>query len=479
MINWWLILIAVVVALVIVGLSVYLLILFLSEEDHEGGYIPKLIVVLGFSLSAIIVLMLPFDVASKADPATIPKWTQEIDTQLMWEVILWITLAMAFTVVPFATFYYEAYDPDNHKALSQFLPALGFTLIFDVVIVGVTLICWLTVGVALIKYQSYSVPIQNVLNYDTANILYVQSKREETLEINVSFFVYFVAVAVLAGWIMFSVYGGIGLVALPIDAISNFINRPKPISAQEFAAEKQEVAKKAQLLLQAAEALLKEKARGAMSRSTRSKINILRAETLMLEDHLERVIFAAKNGSPFVAIFGVLGGILGGIISAMWLIQIFIYNTLDVDPFLNTMLTALDNAFALLGILAYAIFAFYLLICTFKGQVKFGMRIIIMQVHPMKVGDTMLNALLFNCAMTMLCSLAVVQFCTASFAIYVNNTAIGALLNTYVGNLKGISYVIEYIKFVLVGVAFLSIFWVICCPRRRHKDSIYKPLSRK
>lgn len=479
MVNWWLILIAVILALALVGLSVYLVLLYISEEDAEGGYLPKVVIVFGFTLASVTVLLLPFDVANRTDPSSIPKWSTEIDTQLMWEIILWMTLIMAIVIVPFTTFYYEAYDPDNEKPFNQLLPALGYTAILVVIVVGLTLILWYTVGYADIKYRSYMVPIQYVLNYDNAAVLFVQEVSEQTLELKVSFFVYFVAVAVFTGWLMFFVYGGIGLVALPIDSISDFINRPKPISAAEFSAEKVEVAKKAQLLLQSAENLLKEKARGNMSRSTKRQINILRAETMVLEEHLERLIFAAKNGSPFVALGQVLVGLIGGIISAIWIVHIFIYNTVDLDPFLNTMLTTLDDAFALLGVIAYTIFSFYLLWCTFKGQVKFGMRIVFFKIHPMKVGDTMLNALLFNCAIIMICSLAVVQFCTESFGVYVSNTAIGALLNLYVKKLRGIGYAISYMKFFFVGVAILSIFWVIFCPRKKPKKSIYEPLNKK
>eukprot|EP00744_Colponema_vietnamica_P008013 GILI01011460.1.p1 GENE.GILI01011460.1~~GILI01011460.1.p1 ORF type:complete len:481 (-),score=98.75 GILI01011460.1:226-1668(-) len=478
MVNWWLILIAVILALALLGLSIYIVLLYISEEDAEGGYLAKVIVVFGFTLASVTVLLLPFDVANRTDPTSIPKWSQQIDTETMWEIILWMTLVMAIIVVPFTTFYYEAYDPDNEKPFNQLLPALGYTAIFAIIIIGLTLILWYTVGYADITYWNYKVPIQYILNYDTSAILFVQETSKETLELKVSFFVYFVAVAVFAGWIMFFIYGGIGLVALPIDNISDFINRPKPISAAEFASEKVEVAKKAQLLLQSAETLLKEKARGNMSRSTKRQINILRSETMVLEEHLERVIFAAKNGSPFVALGQILVGIIGGIISAIWVIHIFIYNAADIDPFLNTMLTTLDDAFALLGVLAYAIFSFYLLWCTFKGQVKFGMRLVFFKIHPMKVGDTMLNALLFNCAMIMICSLAVVQFCSESFDVYVSNTAIGALLNVYVGKLRGIGEAISYMKFFFVGVAFLSIFWVIFCPRKKPKKNIYESLNK-
>lgn len=37
------------------------------------------------------------------------------------------------------------------------------------------------------------------------------------------------------GWILFSIFGGIGLAALPIDLIQEFQHRPKPITQAEYA----------------------------------------------------------------------------------------------------------------------------------------------------------------------------------------------------------------------------------------------------
>lgn len=170
MINWWLIVLAVIIAIGIVGLSIYLLILYLAEEDQEGGWIPKGIVVLGFTLASLTVLLLPFDVAARVDPMSVTKFTTTIDTQVMWQVVLWLVAAFAVVVVPFAYFYYEAFDPDEPKLIDQILPAAGYTAIFVLVTGGLVVVLWYTVGNAIITYYSYQVPLQLVLSYDTANM---------------------------------------------------------------------------------------------------------------------------------------------------------------------------------------------------------------------------------------------------------------------------------------------------------------------
>ena len=57
-----------------------------------------------------------------------------------------------------------------------------------------------------------------------------------------SFIVYMIALVSFVGWFLFAVFGGVGLAALPMDLITAFTGRPKPMSAEELAHE--------QLLLQ-------------------------------------------------------------------------------------------------------------------------------------------------------------------------------------------------------------------------------------
>ena len=54
-------------------------------------------------------------------------------------------------------------------------------------------------------------------------------------------------------------------------------------------------------------------------------------------------------------------GIVGGMLSILWIMHIMLYNTLVINPFLNTFFVTLDKTFSLLGVIMYAVFAFYLL----------------------------------------------------------------------------------------------------------------------
>ena len=131
-------------------------------------------------------------------------------------------------------------------------------------------------------------------------------------------------------------------------------------------------------------------------------------------------------------------GILSMMLSIAWTIHIALYllpeaiGKESIHPFLNTFFTALSNV-PLLGPSFYGLFAFYLLLCCIKGNVKMGMRLLIFSIHPIKykifiirIGATMLSSLVFNTGLILICSLATVQFCVSALQEYARYTSIAS-----------------------------------------------------
>ena len=56
-----------------------------------------------------------------------------------------------------------------------------------------------------------------------------------------------------------------------------------------------------------------------------------------------------------------------------------------------------------------------------------GLRLLLFAVHPMRVGQTLMSSFLFNVALVLLATNAAIQFCTQSFAMYANESAIQAI----------------------------------------------------
>ena len=85
-----------------------LLVYFQSEEDQNVAYAPKLAVILGLTLTCLLVLMLPLDVANRSAGGALPM-------ELLWQIMYIAVAGMAIGVVPFMMFYYEAWDPESRN----------------------------------------------------------------------------------------------------------------------------------------------------------------------------------------------------------------------------------------------------------------------------------------------------------------------------------------------------------------------------
>jgi len=172
------------------------------------------------------------------------------------------------------------------------------------------------------------------------------------------------------------------------------------------------------------------------------------------------------KGNPLVPIFKLIAGILSIGISLSWLIHIgvFILPPQPVNQFLNTFFLKLEDvangAFPLFGIIAYSIWALFLLAAVVKGNFKLGVRFLIWKVYPMEVNNTLMNAFLANTWVILLCSVAAVQFCVRAFPVYANDTAINMLFGVqaqYVGFFKyfWVNNVFIYIIIILAGLTLI------------------------
>jgi len=208
-------------------------------------------------------------------------------------------------------------------------------------------------------------------------------------------------------------------------------------------------------------------------RSQRNEYNRFRVAVLILEEDFKKLEKSYNKGvGPRILqvvwdYAQLVLGIIGIIISICWLIHLIVYVTPNppLYTFLNAFFIILDNAFGLFGTVAYGIFAFYLLWCVIKGNFKFGVRVpLLFSIHPMKVGETLMNAFLFNTEMIMLASVTLVQFCADSFDLYTRFTGVDLLFNVGVKHLTGIKYVWYYYYWALLGFAVIGIIYLAIWP---------------
>jgi len=301
------------------------------------------------------------------------------------------------------------------------------------------------------------------------------------LEMDVTFPVYTIAITAFLGWFLFSVYAGVGLYAVPMDMINfyrsrvTFMNRT---AREEF---KETLGKRARSLHKVLREFdEKYKADHTLDKEQVQNITYILKEKDIVMSHYENfkvcndaaeaVDYDADSGA--VHCMGLLGGILASIVSLFWTIHIVLYMFWEnpVYGFLNTFLVELDNIWLFFGSSMYALFAFYLMVCVIKGNTKWGLSLGVCTLHPMERGKTLMQSFLVNTLLLAMCSFSVVQFCMQAFKGYAGpNSASTAIFNVAARNLKGIThlYVNNVFVYIMLGCAFLTFFFLLCCPPAR------------
>jgi len=145
------------------------------------------------------------------------------------------------------------------------------------------------------------------------------------------------------------------------------------------------------------------------------------------------------------------------------------FAALPAPQFLNDFFIALDSVFPLFGTLSYGAFAFYLLFCVLKGCLKFGLRCFCMTIHPMQIGNTMMNSMLFNVWMLLLTAVAIVQFSSSAFSTYARLTAVDMLFGVQVENLIFLRYfyIYDVFEWTILGLSILATVYLAFRPMER------------
>lgn len=177
--------------------------------------------------------------------------------------------------------------------------------------------------------------------------------------------IYAVACVSLVGWVFFAMFAGVGLVALPIDLIHTFTDRPTSIDVKNWAAKRNELKERAAKLRQIGQKMENENfMTEKLTRHDQKLFNKFKNAVYLLEKDYEilRVRKFEKGGNILYFLgMGILG-VIGVFISLLWVVHtvlfVFMHNA---HPFLNTLLVGLDNVFPLFGTVGFGTFAFYLL----------------------------------------------------------------------------------------------------------------------
>jgi hypothetical protein len=152
--------------------------------------------------------------------------------------------------------------------------------------------------------------------------------------------------------------------------------------------------------------------------------------------------------------------------------------------FLNDLLTwaSKSSGFALLGVIFLSVFAFYLYFCILKGNFKFGLRFMIMEIHPMKMGGTYVSSFLVNVSLILMTTPALIQFISSAFADYIVLTDVDAIFGQQIKNMRFFSYFFSnnVFEITMLGVGLVTFIWVFCVPSRdvSHAKEVRRRIQR-
>jgi len=474
----------------LLGLCLLILAYFGHPDDQNQAYVPKFITVLGLFLAFSNVLALPYDVENSRSGGN-------LRTDILWEVLYIVTAVFLVVIIPFSFFYYESdvnEDLVEDRCDGQLCSGIKYTAGFMCVFIFVLVLMFSYLATA-------EVPVQRIVHHVALTYPWDQPFTSfnyncqlgcyENLyiwSIPVGFPTYVGAFIAWVGWFLFVLFGGIGLVALPMDLINEWRTRPVHMTKTEYDQKARELGRRAKHLAEIGEEISRDMDNPKLSRSkkreNKSAFKEFEAAFYFVKNEYEvlRVSYDEKGGNPLWYIFKLVLGCIGFVLSATWVLHIVLFvlpRSRPIHPFLNDFFIQLEEVggvnggFPLFGVVAYGIYALWLQWCVIKGNFRFGARFLFFTLYPMELNNTMMNAFLFNTWLILLCSLPIVQFCVTAFPIYARDTSVDVMLGTQARYLQFFKYFFDQNVFVfaLLAVAFLSFVLMMAFPKNRAEQA--------
>jgi LMBR1 domain-containing protein 1 len=183
------------------------------------------------------------------------------------------------------------------------LKGLKYTVVFFIVYAILCIILYFLLGVADVPIDYH---LADLGAFDhVPDPAQPQNITETTQAFQVSFLLFFISIMSILGGVLFVVFGGFGLVLLPMDLIQSYRARPIPISEKDYKARKI-------LLGERADELIREGAGYKNSRPSRRIMNEWRQEVFLLEEEFDLTQAAYKRKFPIFFYWGMLAlGIIG------------------------------------------------------------------------------------------------------------------------------------------------------------------------
>ena len=495
MADWFTVIVVLLLVIALLITNIYVLAYFCHPDDKGSciGWVMKIIVIIGLTLSWIQVLLLPLDVSNHR------TFGGGLNMRLFWYIIYILTIIYILVISPIASSYYEA--DYSWSCREKICHSLCWFFIYFIFFLLITIILYASIGKADIPIQRISCDyLNNFQNSDLEidtfnNEIKSCDKAEGDIQVKVNILIYAIAVLLFVSWLLFAFFGGIGLAAIPIDLFSSFCNRPKHMKSREIDRRKDILLKNIEELRSLGQEVKTLESKGdnrgfklsSKRRNYDRKYNQFRAGYMLVDREFKIVNAendARKKGNCVILLYYLLIplGVLATICTILWIIQFSCSyfsrkNGRPGYPFLARMYIYFnDHDLAFLSFLIFSILSLYLLLCVIKGNFKFGVRILCCwEIYPMKKDGTYMNAFLFNVTLILLASCSITQFCADCLEDYVAFTDVNIIFNVQIRYLKFFKYFYKYhiFQYILFIIFVISLLYLLFRP----SDNINKVLK--
>jgi len=474
-------------------------------DDARSAWLPRGVAAAAFTLASWTVLLLPLDVASRkacGPELAASLCAHTIPAKALWQATAAATAAFVLLIIPVAYFYYlgDSDDPPSKRLLSGLAwaaatagvagAALGLAYAFGgVADLPVTVLASGFVSVAtVVAPGSFDACVAVAALAPGGTALAPPAFRGRLCDavggrlpasvwsVRVTLPTYAMAFLATAGWALFALFGGAGLVLLPADAISAFASRSRAtIGRAEYAKRASALGARAGAVLAAGQRLRAEARAGGGARALAAARAKLQREVALLEDDADALEAVHPRGENAAAAWaatvaaawlGLARGVVAAALTAALAahLALAVFPRPPVSPVLNEALTALDGAAPLLGTAAFGGVCFYLVAATVKGAASVGLGVGCARAHPMRAGATHASSLLFNAGLVLLATGACVQFAAAAFGGYAGASDVGDAWGGQLLFLRGLGVLYRRAVFLyaLAGVVGVTLVTLPC-----------------
>ena len=492
MADWLTLIVVIILIIALLITNIYILAYFCHPEDRGSclGWVMKIIVIIGLTLSWIQVLLLPLDVSNNR------TFGGGLNMRIFWYIIYILTIIYILIIAPIASSYYEL--DDSWTLREKISHSLCWFFIYFLFFLLITIILHASIGKADVPITNITCDMSSSVQNSFSDFNPVSCAQTDTdIQIKVNFIIYSIAVLLFVSWLLFALFGGIGLAAVPLDLFYKFRNRPKHMRSSEIDKRKGKLLKNVEELRKLGQEVKILESKGdnkrfkfsSKRRNYDNKLSQFRAGYKLVDDEYKIVNAekeARKNGNCVILLYYLLipAGILASILTLLWLIQFCCSyfsrkNGRPGYPFLARMYIFFnDHDLAFLSFLIFSIMSLYLLFCVIKGNFKFGIRLLCCwQVFPMKENGTYMNTFIFNVSLILLSSCSITQFCSDCLEDYVAFTDINMIFNIQIKYLKffRVFYKYHLFQYIMFAIFLISLIYLLLRP----SDNINRVLNKK